>query len=226
MTRILLASAVFLLTIPAWADVIYSAGAINGNIYADSFYTPAGWTLSQPFTVGSDSVVTDLSDVGIWIFGGYSFQSLTWTISTGADGSGAIATDTVSSPASSTQLTPASDYGYSGQADVYSMSFSVPDVLLTSGTYYLTLSNGATNCNCSSADESLYWDRNDVDNTGVAYFSGNPDFADVGWAFQVDGYSAGTSPVPEPSDLILVGAGILAIMVQKKIRPKSNAPQL
>jgi len=223
MTRLRLAPVLFLLAIPASADVIYSAGAINGTIYADAFNTPP-WTLSQPFTVGSSSYVTDLSDVGIWIYGGYSFQSLTWTISTATDGGGTIeATDTVTSPGSSTQLTPASSYGNSGEADVYNMSFSVPDVLLAPGTYYLTLSNGFTNCDCpDNADTALYWDRNDVDTTGVAYFEGSPDIPDVGWSFQVDGTSS-ISAVPEPSYILLLGVGLAALVVQRTIRSRSRA---
>lgn len=217
MTRLLLTPFLFLLTIPAWADVIYSSGSINGTIYADALSTPP-WTLSQPFTVASPSYITDLSNVGIWIFGGYSFESLTWTISTAADGGGTLeATATVTSPASSTQLTPASSYGNSGQADVYSMSFSVPDVLLGSGTYYLTLSNGFTNCNCADAADALYWDRNNVATTGVAYFEGNTDITNVGWSFQVDGHGPSTSTVPEPSYLTLLGAGLAALVVQKRI---------
>ncbi|HTS48440.1 MAG TPA: hypothetical protein VMH05_10880 [Bryobacteraceae bacterium] len=223
MTRLRLAPVLFLLTIPAWADVIYSSGAISGTNHYDAFDTPP-WSLSQPFTVGSSSYVTDLSNVGIWIFGGYSLQSLTWTISTASDGGGTIeATDTVASPASSTQLTPASNYGNSGQADVYNMSFSVPDVLLAPGTYYLTLSNGFTNCDCpDNADTALYWDENDVKTTGVAYFEGNTDITNVGWSFQVDGTSS-ISAVPEPSYILLLGVGLAALVVQRTIRSRSRA---
>lgn len=224
MIRLLLAPVLFSVAISAWGTTLYSSGPISGTTRGDATSPP--WSLSQPFTISTPSIVTDLSNVGIWIDNdfdatSYTFASLTWTISTSADGGGIIdATDTVTSPESSTQLTPVDDYGESGNFDVYNMSFSVPDVSLAAGTYYLTFNNGTTNCNCSgNAPYALYWDENGSTG-GEAYFSGGPDFAS-GWSFQVDGSSA--SSVPEPGSMILLGAGLAALGVQKKIRPRRLA---
>lgn len=199
--------------------MLYSSGAINGTSGSDSFETPP-WSLSQPFTIASPSIVTDLSNIGIWVVAGDTFTSLDWTISTSADGGGTVESSAADvGPSTSMQLTPASSYGNSGAYDVYNMSFSVPDVSLAAGTYYLTLSNGIVNCGgCSGSATSPYWDINGS-GSGVAYFDGNSDITNRSWSFEVDGHAPTTSAVPEPSYTMLLGVGLAALVVLKKFRP-------
>lgn len=200
----LLASALLLLAIPAWGDILYSSGPIDDTAAWDSFAS-LPFTLSESFAIASPSYVTDLSNMGIVIADGYTFTNFTWTISTGADGSGTVeATDTVSAPSTSSFIVAETP----GEWDLYNMSFSVPDVLLAAGSYYLTLSNGITNCGCPGyANESLYWNENGSPG-GVAYFDGSPDYS-AGWSFEVDGSSA--SGVPEPGSMLSLALGLAAL---------------
>lgn len=229
--RIVLASVLFLLAFPAWGETIFSSGAINGTIGSDSFITPP-WSLSQSFTVASDSYITDLSNVGIWLLQGTTLASLTWTISTDPDDAGGASTLVAQglnvAPSSATQLTPATSYGNNDQFDVYNTSYAVDDVLLTAGTYYLSLSDGVTSCDVANdcADfgqnaNSPFWDENGSSGGGLYFdgganglgggFDGTPNSG--GWSFELDGYSASASP--EPGSIMLLGAGLVALGVRK-----------
>ncbi len=203
---------VFLLTTPAWGTMLFTSGPINGTIGNDSFITPP-WSLSEPFTIVSSSFVTDLSNMGIEVINTTTFATLNWTISTGADGTGTV-------EASATNVGPSTStaFGTFGNFNIFNMSFSVPSVLLTPGTYYLTLSNGVSACNpnCSSqAANSAYWDEvNKTTGTGATYFNGGQDSTNLSWSFEVDGSSA--SGVPEPGSMMLLGAGLAALWIKKR----------
>jgi hypothetical protein len=161
-----------LLTTPVWGGtVLYSDGAINGTEGGSTIFNFLGnlWSVSDSFTLASNSTVTDLSNIGIWLDPGDTLTSLDWIISTAADGGGTVEGSADNAPSTSTQLTPAGSYGNDGNYNVYNVSFSVtPGLSLAAGTYYLTLEEGITN----PTGTAVYWDVNYGPSSTTYYFNG------------------------------------------------------
>jgi len=199
--------AAFLLTAPAWGDILYSNGAINGTIGGYDF-TDA--VISDPFVLSFDSTLTDVTNIGIWVGNGIAIDGLDWSISTGAGGIGTVeASSSSSTDFSATELMPTSAYGHGG-FNVYDVSFTLDNLSLAAGTYYLTLSNGA------AASGVLYWDA--ISPTGTIPYGNVCDaFGDCEPSenpytnpFEVDGTA------PEPAGVALLGAGLVALGVLKR----------
>jgi hypothetical protein len=179
------------LSVPAFADVaIYDNGPINGNLLG---YTIADdFAVSDSFTVSSASTITGVT-FGDWAFAGSPPSTVQWAI-----GSSEEANDLGSGTGSLSNVFVTNN-GY----DVYSSSFSVPNISLAAGTYWLTLSN--------SSPDPQYWD---VNNGPSAAFQNGDSLGDQSEesgseSFQITGQAGTGTVTPEPSFQI-VGAGLFA----------------
>ena len=197
-----------LLTIPASADVLYSNGPINGTNTAYDIDAAGSWALSDSFVLLSDATVTGLSHIGIWVPQGETLTSLNWTISTDPGDGGTIESFAVNASPSTASLVGQ----YFTVYDIYNVSFSVPNLNLTAGTYYLTLENAIP----STAGHQVFWDDNDGSSLAFHYLNGALFQNPVGTnpaseSFEIDG-------TPEPGSVILLCTGLAAIAMRYRIR--------
>jgi len=181
-------------TAPAFAStVLYTNGSMA---LSSAFYLDFGYVVSDSFTV-AQSTVTGF-DAGIWVPAGDSPASVNWAIG-GSAMSGNIASGTA---------TLSNSYVGSNYYDFYTSTASGLNVSLGAGTYWLTLSAGA-----STNGNWLAWDVNSGPSQAVHNVNGNVRSE----AFTIYGTS-GTS-TPEPGTLIMFGSGIIGLagVLRRKI---------
>ena len=135
-----------LLSVPTWSAVLYTNGPISAAFTDTPIYHQREATDS--FVISSDSTVTGISNLGLWINSVDVLETLSWVISTAADGAGTV-------EASASAITPtvavvATNTGHT----IYSASFAVSNLALSAGTYYLELFT------CATVDDGLCgWDE-------------------------------------------------------------------
>jgi hypothetical protein len=204
--RFLLFCAVsFLMSIPAMATtVVYDNGPINGT-QGSGAPTISGGAVTDSFLLSSDSIITGTANIGLWLDHNNAPSSVNWSI-TSSPYSGVLASGTAAWN-STFLFTNAFNF------DIYSGSFSIPDLLLVSGTYWLQLDTAST-----TPAGTTFWDRSDgpsqaFDGPGITDPAGSE-------SFQI----LGTTPVagvPEPASLLLV-ASALAVIVPRSRRYLRN----
>jgi hypothetical protein len=208
----------FLLSAPASAGVLYDNGPINGNI--GSWSISYNNVMSESFTLTGTSTLTGVQNLGIWIAstdGGVP-ASLGWRIGDspeavfGTGGSVVALTNTL-------VCSHSSSCGSNG-FDVYASSFSLPDIVLGPGTYYLTLDFGET-----SGFASLYWDVNN--GPSAAYrnavdVAGSPEMTSGSnsGSFRILGDGPEPTGAPEPASIamFLAGLALFAGAARRKMR--------
>jgi hypothetical protein len=207
----------FLLSAPASAGVLYDNGPINGTINA--WPISGNHVASDSFTLTGASTLTGAT-VGIWVWRDPDDTpiSLMWRIGdspesvVGAGGDTAALTNTL--VCSKSTVCGANTYY------VYESSFSLPNIALAAGTYYLTLDAGQT-----SFGNALYWDVNNGpsiafwDGTNVANSSWMPAGSDSS-SFQILGDGPAPTGAPEPASIAMFLAGLVlfASVARRKMR--------
>ena len=215
----LVVAAFFLLSTPASAGVLYNNGTINGNI--GTWDISYGNIISDSFVLTAESTLSEV-DLGIWIHPttGDAPSYLKWRI-------GDSVPDPTLGPIGDTanltnSLLCSSSNTCGGNAfDVYASSFSLPNIVLGPGTYYLTLDFGVT-----SLGDSLFWDvnngpsaayRNGVNMAGSIQMTSGSNSN----AFQILGTSDETpTGVPEPASvaMLLSGLALVSGLARRKMR--------
>jgi PEP-CTERM motif len=191
-----------LAAIPAVAqNWSYDNGPINGNV--DAWYINFGNIVSDTFVAGGASV-TGFSLGVETIFSTDIVTSLDWSITSGENGGTVLGSGTASGANLTDKFLSTNQYGF----NIAEVTVSGLNVATTSGTtYWLNLQNAEV-----PSGETVGWDEN----SGVGCMSkGCPSLAsqnEVGTipseSFTISG---GTEAVPEPSSIILLGSGALAL---------------
>lgn len=204
-------AASLLLSTPASAGVLYDNGSISGII--SGWQVNSGYAVADSFTLTGTSTLTGVANVGLWVVyvdtgTGNSPVSLDWGISATPDFGSSFGGNTASLTSA---LLSGNHYGY----DIYTSSFSLPNIVLGPGTYYLTLQNGS-----ASQGGKVFWDVNN--GPSVAFSPGNL-ANQLGYqgsdsdSFQILG---DTSAAPEPAStaMFLSGLALVAGLARRKIR--------
>jgi len=190
----------------ASAGVLYSDGPVNGTY--DSWTINSSYQVEDSFSLAAPSTLTGVT-FGNWLYNDTA-STVDWSI-VSTEGSQTPICGTCSGVAS---LTAGASFGNSFGYTVVDQSFSLPDLSLGAGTYWLELYDDVTsdgfpsgwdmNGGSSLVWESFYGDVSGANCTaalGNASGSCSNSFAILGSPIRV----------PEPISLTLFGAGLLGL---------------
>ena len=196
----------------------YGLNSSNG-----AFTINQGLEVADSFTLASNSTLTGVNFIA-WLPGviagdpgtGDAMKSVDWLITGTAFGGNLYGSGTASVTDSYLKTIQ------NGSYDLDQESFSLPDLSLTAGTYYLQLQNAVT-----VDGQTAYWDDSNGLSDAVGAGGGaspsdlNGVAASVGTnseTFQIIG-NADTSVTPEPSIFLLFGSGLLGLagLVKRKL---------
>jgi hypothetical protein len=207
----LLAAIVCAASSQSQATVLYSNGSIEYNggytingsgrrLEYDSNGNYIG-TETIPYVVSDSFTLTSAATIESIVFGGVNYvgdttTSVDWSISTDAYG-GTAADAAVSS-----------SFVYSNGSHDYDLdTFSVPDLTLAAGTYYLTIGNAIT------ADQTLaYWDESNGPSIGADSYSGSIPSE----YFEILDTPPLVSATPLPGSLVLFGSGMVFLIAWQR----------
>jgi len=189
------------------AGVLYDNGPGTGQAGAWGMYYP----VADSFTLAAPSNVTG-ANLYVWVTPGDSFTTLDWSIL-----SSPIGGTTFASGSAAVSTSYGSTIGATFDLDL--STFSIPEVALDAGTYWLMIQNAeATN------GDSVYWDVND----GPSQVW---DFAEGGYIspssctneFPLgtgntcsDGFEILGDAAPEPATLAPLGCGLLLLCALRR----------
>jgi hypothetical protein len=154
-----LAASFILIGPAARAGDLYTNGDVNGNYNNWFIDTDSSASVADSFTLGSASNLTAV-DFVVWVNQGDTPEAVDWAITNSATPfQGTVASGTAA-PLNNPVFIDNNQYGY----DVYDVSFSLGDLSLAAGNYFLQLQNGLTaeiEASDFGDDPFLGWDEND-----------------------------------------------------------------
>jgi hypothetical protein len=165
-------------------------------------------SVDNSFTLTSTATINEIT-AGVWVPAGDTLTSATGGIFTAPFAGGTDEVNGTITPISSTY--EGSIYGW----DLYEEVFSISQVTLAPGTYYLTFESA----NTTNSGLLAAWDMSGNSNTSADEWSGNGDQS-TGLTSTTFALYSPDSPVPEPSSLYLLGSGVAALagMIRRKLK--------
>jgi len=199
---------------PTSAQVLYSNGPIEGNLYA--------WTINFGFVVSDEFNMTSYAEVtgasfGMWLYPGDTLTSAELSITSNENGGTNYFDQTVTFTRSGCTMN-----SYGVNVCMETTGFSGP--FLNAGTYWLNLQNASV-----PSGDPVYWDENFGGPTNHAWpqplASENTLGTIPSESFTVMGSyefknSKDESPqsTPEPSSILVLGSGILGIAAAWRLK--------
>jgi PEP-CTERM motif len=195
-----------LMVTPASAQVLYDDGPING--------TTNGWTInfgyvtSDTFTLLNNSTVGGF-DFGVWEFPGDILTSVGWSITSQPNYGTVYGSGTASGSSLTDQFISMNQYGY----HMDEITVTGLNVNLKSGTtYWLNLQNAVV-----PSGDPVFWDENsgagctgdDGKGGGCPSQATCSDCIRPGNIPPESFDITGTTAVPEPGSVLLLGSGVL-----------------
>jgi hypothetical protein len=209
--------AVSTIALAANADVtLYSDGAPSGAYSA--WTINYGFQVQDSFNLSSASTLTGVT-FGSWLSTGDTASAVDWAIVT-TEGTQTLACAGCSGTATLTPDGSFSVTGFSGFSGV-DQSFSLPDLSLSAGTYWLELQNLVTNDGDPgywdmNGGPSSVWENSFNDQTGSNCSQGNGP-GTCSNSFTIVG-TTGAAATPEPSSLALLGSGLTLLAAEIRRR--------
>ena len=179
-----------LAAVPASADTtLYSNGP--GNYGLDAWTINYGNSVTDSFTISQDATILGAT-FDVWASPGDTLASVDWSIGISQYGG------TVTTASTTGAFVETNAYGY----NIYTESFSIPNLSLAAGTYWFTLQNAIV-----PGGDPIYWDENDGPSLGYSSSVGS-----IGDYDAANGYGTGLSgsetftltATPEPSSFLLL----------------------
>jgi hypothetical protein len=214
-------AASFLLSTPASAGVLYDNGSPSGNtLPAGAWLISAGEMIADSFTLAETSTLTGVT-VALWTPHLTTPGTLQWGISASPDYGSLLGGGTFASLTNSLFCSAGPTCGF-GTRDVYSSSFSLPNIVLGPGTYWLTLQDASV---LFEQNVVVYWDA--TNGPSQAWASGFGPLADItiqgtnypgsnSESFQILGDSS--APEPASTAMFLSGLALVAGIARRKMR--------
>jgi PEP-CTERM motif len=203
------------------ADVLYTNGPANTQ--SDAWTINYGFAVADSFKLTSASTLTGV-DLTLWAYtAGDTLTSVDWVILSGEPGTGSVLDSGTASVTNA--VLGVNGVGYTILGD----SFSLPSVVLSSGTYWIELLNASV-----PNGDPIYWDMNGGPSS--AWESGSGDVTDCtdsglnapplgnnrcSTTFDITGTSSGA--VPEPLTLSLFGGGLAGAAAMRRRRRANKA---
>ncbi len=197
-----------LAAIPAWTQVLYDNGPINGSVEAWDIVN--GFVVSDTFNLSGGQAVTGFS-FGAWNEGTDPMTSLQWSLTSGENGgtiygAGVAQTGGGSGGTLLSQTLSTNQFGYEmDEITVTGLNVNFAN----GGTYWLNLQNAQ-----GKLFDYYFWDENDGAGCQSNGCPSQASDSGVGTipseSFTINGaYGSGTTP--EPSSFLLLGSGILGV---------------
>jgi len=194
---------------PAYAQIIYSNGPVNGNVAA--WQINDGKIISDSFSCcryssnGPNGGIAAVAgfDFYVWAFPGDTPLTVDWSITSGENGGTVLGFGTANL---SSQFLFTNAFGFDIDKETAS-GLNLP-VALGSGTYWLNLQNATT-----QQGNPLSWDQN----SGPSQASSNEVGTIPSESFDIFGPGGST---PEPGSIVLLGSGMLVLAQARRLKSK------
>jgi hypothetical protein len=201
--------AAFLLALPLVGGTLYSDGAIAGN---KGSYMIGSYPLADSFQLSSTSIVTGVN-FGAWIYGSATGASVEWGIWTDPTNP---ATQLASGTAA---LSGTFLFNNPMGTPVWRESFTIPNVSLAAGTYWLRLGNsmltdGTSVWYSEDGPQSMSWDISNGPSQAWLWTGGSV----PSHSFDILGQA---TPEPASAALLCSGALLLCAGLIGKRKPRA-----
>ena len=216
--------------VPAFADVVLynqvtpttTTPDVRGSYNVGGLNINNGYIVTDQFELSQHSVL-DSAMVALWVAGTGTVTSVDWAITTDPFGA-----PLASGTATNTAVVAVTDPVYAGSGNIYQETFSLGNLSLGTGTYWLQLGNAENSWfderlgsqGWIAWDDSSAWPHWTTYPDATAYQFIGINMPSVPNTFQILG-SADTSPsaVPEPSSVLLWATMLagLGVVIRRKL---------